>query len=229
MISDDQTSRDAAGDELFGRETLSLANGAGGDRAALDELLRRVDRRLRRLARFAARQDQAGQDLGITDLVGRANQRVFLGPSGARTGRWKSPRHFRNAYVQAMGWVLTDHARACLRRDRQANPHPDPRHRPASLDDLTDLNVGKLYRGDPNLTLDIADGLAKLERDHPLWHAVVVGRVYGGQTFGQLGADLGVPERTACNWYACGIAELANLLRALRPPDPPGGDESMNS
>ncbi len=217
---------DASAGGLFSPETLSIANNAGGDRTAVNQLLRRVERRMRRLARFVARQDR---DVDPADLAVRSGQRLLLGASSRRTGRWESPKHLRNAWVQAMGWVLADHAKARLRQARRDRPHAGPQHRPPKpLAEVAGLDVGKLYGGDPAVAIDVIDGLDKLERDHPDWHAVVVRRVYGGQTFSQAGADLGIPAETARNRYHRGSAALSHILRAHRPPGS-AADESLNS
>jgi DNA-directed RNA polymerase specialized sigma24 family protein len=202
--------------EAIGPHTLSLANRPGTDREAADQLLKRVGDRLRRQAGRLVANDRAGHELGVTDLIDRAYERLYLGRNHDRAGRWVSGSHFRNAFARMMRCVLIEHALTRVRRERILGKFAGA---PAalSLDELSNLDVVKLYRGDPHLILDVAEAFRKLERSHPKWFQVAYRCTYGGQTTPQAAADLGIPVRTASHHHAMALSFLRNALRDLRP------------
>ena len=94
--------------------TRLLAEWAGGDRAALDELAPLVHAELRRIARRQMSGERHGHTLQATALVNEA----YLRLAGGGRLEWQSRAHFFAVCAQVMRHILIDHARAHARDKR---------------------------------------------------------------------------------------------------------------
>ncbi len=86
--------------------TVLLQRWSDGDRAALDELVPRVGRELRRLAASYLRRERAGHTLQPTALVNEAYLRLL----GQERISWQNRSHFFGIAAQVMRRLLVDHA-----------------------------------------------------------------------------------------------------------------------
>ena len=106
---------------------------AAGDAAALEPLLARVYRELRRIARHRLRRERAGHTLAATELVHEA----FLKLVPLERVDWRNRAHFYAIASRAMRNVLVDHAvrrgaakrgaRAPVLRSTRRMPQPSSR------------------------------------------------------------------------------------------------------
>jgi len=87
--------------------TQLLQNWRDGDRKALDTLLPRVYKELRRLARHQLRKERADHTLQSAALVNEAYLRLV----GMSPPRWESRTHFFAIAAQLMRQILVDYAR----------------------------------------------------------------------------------------------------------------------
>ena len=94
--------------------TRLLAEWAGGDRAALDQLTPLVHAELRRIARRQMSGERHGHTLQATALVNEA----YLRLAGQGGFEWQSRAHFFAVCAQVMRHILIDHARAHARDKR---------------------------------------------------------------------------------------------------------------
>ena len=193
----------APGQNPAALHTTFLANRAGADRAVADQLLARVYGRLRRQAAGLVAHDRAGRAVGVTDLVHRAYERLYLGRGGSRTDRWASSGQFRAAFARTMQCVLIDHARGELRVRRGGERPPVP---------LSDLDVVKLFQGDPAVVLDVHLAFRRLAKAYPKCHPVAVQRVYGGLSVAEVAAVLRVGEKTTLRRWNLAQAFLQEAL-----------------
>ena len=87
--------------------TQLLLDWSNGNQAALDRLMRLVDRELHRLAHHYMRRENAGHTLQTTALVNEA----YLKLIDQKHVRWKNRAHFFALSAQLMRRILVDHAR----------------------------------------------------------------------------------------------------------------------
>jgi RNA polymerase sigma-70 factor (ECF subfamily) len=194
--------------------TTILANRAGGDPAAADELMARVYDRLRRRAAKMVADDRAGRQIGATALVHQAYERLYLEEGGVPADRWASSGQFRAAFARTMQRVLIEHARSERRLKRGGR---------WGRVDLREMDAVKLYRADPDVVLDVHHAFQKLARVYPKCHVVAVQRVYGGLTVAEIAADLKVSDKTIHRRWAMAQAFLQMTLRGHSPA---GGESS---
>jgi len=90
-----------------GEITQLLQDWRGGDRKALDALLPRVYKELRRVARHQLRNERPDHTLQSGALVHEAYLRLL----GASPPRWESRTHFFAIAAQLMRQILVDYAR----------------------------------------------------------------------------------------------------------------------
>jgi RNA polymerase sigma-70 factor, ECF subfamily len=87
--------------------TRLLAQWAGGNRQALDDLTPLVYRELRRLAASSLRKEHQGHTLQPTALV----HEVYLRLVDQKNPNWQSRSHFFGVAARLMRQILVDHAR----------------------------------------------------------------------------------------------------------------------
>jgi len=161
--------------------TRLLLQWKGGDRNALNELMPMVEAELRRLAANYMRQERPGHTLQPTALVNEAWLRI----SQQNQPAWEGRSHFMAIAAQYMRQVLVDNARKKCALKRGA------RSPAASLDDA------QLFSEDraPALVA-IDDGLQDLARLDPRQAQIVDLHFFGGLTYDEIAAYLGIGRMT---------------------------------
>jgi RNA polymerase sigma factor (TIGR02999 family) len=105
-------------DESIQETTRLLQNWARGDQKALDELMPRVHRELRSMARRALQNERDGYTLQATELV----HEVYLRLVNVNQLNWKDRAHFFAVAATLMRRVLLDRARRRLSAKRGGRP-----------------------------------------------------------------------------------------------------------
>ena len=183
--------------------TALLAAARDGDRAAYDVVFARVYEELRRVASRQSARLGAGETLSTTVLVHEAYLKLVGGGAAVAAN---DRVHFFALAARAMRQILIDHARHRGRRKRGAGaPHVD----------LDRIEVGAEAPAlEELLTLDRAlDRLAKVDAELA---RLVEWRFFAGLTLAEIGALVGVSERTLKrDWQVA----RAFLLREVAGPD----------
>ena len=158
-----------------------LAAWAGGDRAALDELIPLVYGELRRLAHLYTGGESPGHSLQTSALVNEAYLRLV-----DRTNpRWQNRAHFFAICAQLMRQILVDHARRRRARKRGGGE----RHVP-----LDEGMIVSEERAADVVALD--EALARLAELDPRQGRVVELRFFGGLSIEETAEVLGVSPGT---------------------------------
>lgn len=159
--------------------TLFLTAARGGDRAAFDEVFRRVYGEIHRLARAQIRRCGPQPTLSASVIVHEAYLKLARAPVA-----WEDRAHFFAVAARAMRQVLLNHARRHLTTKRGGG-------RPLPLDTL-DHPIDP--RASELVELDVA--LGRLARLDPRLEQVVELRFFGGLSEQETAQVLGVHERT---------------------------------
>jgi len=160
----------------------------GGDRAALDALLRVVYAELRRQARRALRREAAGHTLQPTALVHEAYLRLIE----RRPIQWQSRAHFFGVAARCMRQVLVDAARTRRAAKRGRGAHT------VTLDDADGVAAGP-SAGVENAGVEVLaleEALVRLAALDPGQARLVELRYFGGLTLVDTAATLGVSPAT---------------------------------
>ena len=168
--------------ETDGEITQLLLAWSGGDRAAFDHLMPRVEAELRRIARRHFSREDAGHTLQPTALVNE----LYLRLVDRRRVRWSNRAHFFGFAAQAMRRILVDHARV-----RDAEKRGQGR-RNLSLEEVDEASV---KREVDLVALD--DALRSLAEIDPRQSRLVELRYFGGLTNEEVAEVLGISPRTA--------------------------------
>lgn len=169
-----------------------LKRSEAGDDAATSELLQQIYADLRLIARARLRHEQV-DTLGTTALVHEA----WLSMAGNERACFNSRRHYFAYAAKAMRHVLIDRARQRAAGKRQ----PDFGHVPHEHDDLPEL-------------LAIDQALSRLATLSARLARVVELRLFAGLSTGEIGALLGLTERTVERDWLKARALLAQWLDA---------------
>jgi RNA polymerase sigma factor (TIGR02999 family) len=157
-----------------------LAAWQAGDRAALDKLLPLVYSELRRLAGRAMAGEGAGHVLQTTALLHEAYERLIDADV-----KLEDRRHFFALAARVMRRVLVDHARAKRSEKRGGGVRHET------------LNPSIAIEGESPLTiLELDDALGKLAEQDPRLAEAVELVYFGGLSYEEAAAELGV-SRTA--------------------------------
>jgi RNA polymerase sigma factor (TIGR02999 family) len=160
--------------------TRLLKQISGGDKAAFDRLVPLVYDQLRRLAAHSLRAERPGHTLRATALVHEAY--LKLADSGAD---WQDRVHFYAVAARVMRNILVDYARGAGRQKRGGGV----KHvgfddavlvDPASADGLPDLD----------------ESLSRLETHDARKANVIELLFFGGMTYAETAAALGISEAT---------------------------------
>lgn len=181
--------------------TLYLAAARGGDRAALDEVFRRVYGEIHRLARAQVRRCGPQPTLSASVIVHEAYLKLARAPAVA----WEDRAHFFSVAARAMRQVLLNHARRHLAAKRGGG-------RPLPLDTLDhpiDPRAAEL------VDLDVA--LGRLAALDPRLEQVVELRFFGGLSEEETAEVLGVHERTVRRDWRAARAFLHRELAGVEP------------
>ena len=172
-----------------------------GDRAALDQLVLRVQTELRRLARGSLRRERPNHSLDSIALVNEAylrlvDEKMVVADRG----------HFLGLAARRMRQVLVDHARKSRASKRGGGEHPVP------LADASPPEQGL----DPAEVLDVHEALARLEELDPRQARIVELLVYGGATIEETAASLDLSVSTVKREWVHARAWLRRQLTGGR-------------
>lgn len=179
--------------------TLWLRRWAGGDAAALDELMPRIYEQLRRLAAHLVKQEPRGLTIDPTGVVHEA----YLRLAGTNRMSWQDRAHFFAVAAQAMRRVLVDAAR---RR------HAAKRGGLATAVTIERLSDFADPRGDDVEVIELDRVLARLEALDERQVRVVELRCFTGLSIAELATVLGISERTAAREWRAAKAWLRREL-----------------
>jgi RNA polymerase sigma factor (TIGR02999 family) len=160
--------------------TQLLKRLSGGDRAAFDHLVPLVYDQLRKLAARSLHSQRGDHTLRATALVHEA----YLRLAGA-SGDWQDRVHFYAVAARVMRNILVDHARAGKRRKRGGDAER------IAFDEAVLIGPSPV----PGLT-DLDESLQRLERHDRRKAQVVELLFFGGLTYDEAAAALGVSEAT---------------------------------
>lgn len=178
----------------------ALAGWRRGDPGAVDDLFRLVYGELRILAGRQLRGRRAGETLGPTALVHEVYMRFADRSSPALVDR----NHFVALAARAMRMVVVDHWRR--KRSRKRDP---PALLPQSPDDVA-APMALL----PIDILALDEALRALSALDARQAQVVEMRFFGGMTFEEIAAVLGVTERTVKREWQRARAFLYHAMRS---------------
>ena len=188
---------------MLDRADLTQLLGAwrGGDRAALDALVPIVYRELHRLAHGALRGERPGHTLQTTALVHEAFEHL----ADARVD-WQDRAHFFAIAARQMRRILVNHAleKKAAKRGGGA-PH-------TSLDGALDIV------GTPSAEItDLDDALRRLEKFDERKARILELHYFGGLTFDEMSAVVGLSTTTLDSELRFAKAWLRQQLSDLRP------------
>jgi len=188
---------DLAGDARPGEVTVLLRAWRSGDAQAGDLLVRVLYRELHGMARRRLRGERPGMTLQTTALV----HETYLRLIDQRQVEWRDRGHFLALAATTMRRVLVDRARARRAGKRGAGE-------PAiTLTDAASAGVNS-----PDQVLDVDRALERLTAAYPRPAQVVEMRFFGGLELEEIGAVLGITERTVKRDWAFARAWLAREL-----------------
>jgi RNA polymerase sigma factor (TIGR02999 family) len=173
----------------------------GDDPHDAERLLQLVYHELRRLAAARMSREPAGHTLQPTALVHEA----WLRLGGATDARWENRAHFFGAAAEAMRRILVDRARHKLAQRHGGGQ----RH-----EDIAEVAVEA--PGPDEELLAMHDALEKLAAQEPRKAELVKLRYFGGLTFEEASAVLGISVPTAKRDWAFARAWLFDEITANR-------------
>lgn len=178
-----------------GQFTQLLQAAKDGDVGARNQLLPQVYEELRTIARHQMRRENIGHTLQTTALVNEAYIRL----SGADEPNDRA--HFLALSSQAMRRVLVDHARA-KKRDKRGGDLV----RVTLVDWQPDVSASE------DALLELDDALSKLgEFDARSARAIEL-LFFGGLTYEEIGAELGISKSSAFDDIKAAKAWLASQM-----------------
>jgi RNA polymerase sigma factor (TIGR02999 family) len=154
----------------------------GGSRSAVDDLIARHYDEIRLLAHARLRRDRAGDTLQTTGLVNEAYLRL-AGIAGLQP---EEKTRFFALMSTTMRRVLVDHARSRQRLKRGAGVEP------VTLEDA----AATLSAAEAEELVALDEALTRLERINPRGSEVVQHHFFGGLTFAETAALLGISTKT---------------------------------
>ena len=160
--------------------TRLLKKLSGGEKDAFDHLIPLVYDQLRRLASRSLRAERPGHTLRATALVHEAYLR--LADSG---GDWQDRVHFYAVAARAMRNILLDYARGAKRQKRGGG--------------VQHVGFVEAVMVDPSSAAglpDLDESLQRLELNDPRKGKVVELLFFGGLTYEETAAALGISEAT---------------------------------
>jgi RNA polymerase sigma factor (TIGR02999 family) len=178
--------------------TVQLNRGAGASQEARDRLASALYPELKRIARAHMRRERPDHTLQATALVNELYLQLLRRSDLA----WTDRNHFLLAASQAMHRLLVDYARARGSRKRGGDWSR------LELDDL----AGSSSAGHAIEILEFDGLLSRLAKQEPRMARVVELKYFGGLTFAEIGAVLGVDERTAKRDWTLARAWLRGQL-----------------
>ena len=182
--------------------TTLLKKVAGGDAALEDELFRRVETELRKIAQKHMQGERSDHTLQPTVLVDEAFLRVLRSDG---KGKWRDRREFFRAASQAMRWILVEHARERLRKKRGSD------RRSVQLNDLNQFPAAET----PEDIVNLDEALEKLATVDPRAEEVVSLRFFWNCTIKETAKILNVSTKTISkDWNYARAFLLGELTNA---------------
>lgn len=169
-----------------------------GDHSAEARLLEVLNPELRWAAARCMRTERRDHTLQPTALVNEA----YLRLAGRKDVCWQNRGHFLAVATQVMRRVLIDHART--RRSEKRGGR-------ARRVDLDDVPASAHNWAEEILALDAA--LTRLAKFDPRQVRIIELRFFGGLTEAEIGAEIGVSERTVKREWKVGKAWLFGELQ----------------
>ncbi|MBN1854902.1 MAG: sigma-70 family RNA polymerase sigma factor [Pirellulales bacterium] len=182
--------------------TILLKKVADGDAAVEDELFRRVETELRKIAKRHMRGERSDHTLQPTALVDEAFLRVL---HADRKIEWRDRREFFRTASQAMRRILVEYARVRLRKKRGGG------QRPVRVDDLSQFPAAE----SPEDIVALDEALAKLARRDPRAAEVVELRFLWNCTIQETAKIIGCSDRTVKNDWNSARAFLMGELTVV--------------
>jgi RNA polymerase sigma-70 factor (ECF subfamily) len=177
--------------------TRLLLDWSNGNQAALDRLMRLVDRELHRLAHHYMRRENAGHTLQTTALVNEA----YLKLIDQRHVHWKNRAHFFALSAQLMRRILVDHARSRQYAKRGGGAH------------RITFDEALVVSGPRSIDLVALDeALNKLASIDPRKANVVELRFFGGMSVEETAEAVGISAVTVMREWSMAKAWLFNAL-----------------
>jgi len=160
-----------------------------GDPAATERLLPLVYQELKKLAAAKMIGERPDHTLQATALVHEAYLRLV---DAQQIQQWESRSHFFCAAAEAMRRILVDSARCKKSLKRGGDYQRVP---------MDELDVAATTATDPDLLLDIDDGLARLSEKDPEMAELLKLRLFAGLSLSEAGELLGMNRSAAYrNW-----------------------------
>ena len=183
-----------------GPVTELLLRWKAGDREGLDQAVPLVERKLRRMAHRAMRNERPGHTLQTTALVNEAYLRLV---DQSRVD-WQDRSHFYAIAARLMRHILLDHARG-LRREKRGG---GACHLP--------LDEGLVFSPSKSAMLIALDeALTRLAEIAPRKADVVELRYFGGMSVEEAAEALGVAPNTVIrDWAFAKVWLKRELMRA---------------
>jgi RNA polymerase sigma factor (TIGR02999 family) len=160
--------------------TVLLKRLSGGDKEAFDRLVPLVYDQMRKLASRSLRSARGDHTLRATALVHEAYLR--LADSG---GDWQDRVHFYAVAARVMRNILVDYAKAAKRQKRGGGAER------ITFDDALMVSAATV----PRIT-DLDEALARLEAQDARKARIVELLFFGGLTYEETAAALGISEAT---------------------------------
>jgi RNA polymerase sigma factor (TIGR02999 family) len=178
--------------------TVLLRQWSDGDHQALDRLMPLVYEELRRVAHRRLAGERTGHTLQTTALVHEAYGRLAEADLP-----WQDRAHFFALAARTMRRILVDYARSRLAEKRGGGAQAVP------LDQLTvELSAG----GEDAEILALHEALEALERQDPRKAQVIEAHIFGGLTYEETAAALGISPATVDRDLRLAKAWLAREL-----------------
>ncbi len=160
--------------------TRLLKRLSGGDREAFDQLVPLVYDQLRRLAARSLRSERPDHTLRATALVHEAWLRLAVSE-----GEWQDRVHFYAVAARVMRNILVDYARGSARQKRGGAV----RH--VNLDEAMLVDDSST-----DLLPALDESLTRLEANDERKAKIIELLFFGGMTYAETGAALGISEAT---------------------------------
>ena len=189
---------------LTSETTQLLRDWAGGNAGALEELMPRVYRELRRIAGHCMQGERPGRSIQTTALVHDA----YLKLIDVANVDWRHRAHFYAISAQIMRRILLDRARRRTSAKRGGNS-PVIRLDPIHLDEVPDV-----FSGHARELIALDDALQVLAGVDPRKAQVIELRFFGGLTAEETAEVLKVsPDTVLRDWKLARAWLLAELSR----------------
>jgi RNA polymerase sigma factor (TIGR02999 family) len=178
--------------------TRLLIKWAEGDERALDQLIPLVYEELHGIAHRRLRAEQAGHTLQTTDLLHEAYARLV--ESGVAP---RDRAHFFALAARTMRRILVDYARARTSAKRGGG---------AERVDIENVQLANPDGRDDIEMLALHDALEALERQDERKARVIEAHIFGGMSYAETAAALGISEATVDRELRLAKAWLAREL-----------------